>query len=84
MIFVEVEARKSEGRGLAAGNGWHDTDDVVEAVRRELDRFHSVWDDLGHGAIVTYKITVAPECSPRRTRGGLPLPVTPRTTVEQA
>lgn len=76
MIYVNVEAEKSEGRGLAGGNGWHDTDDVAEAIRRELDRFERTWADLGHGAAVTYRITVAPEASPRRTSlTGWPLPI---------
>lgn len=78
MIYVNVEAVKSEGRGVAGGNGWHDTDDVAEAIRCELRRFEGTWGHLGHGAIVTYRITVAPESSPRRTReprAGWPLPV---------
>jgi hypothetical protein len=75
MIGVEIEALKSEGRGAAGGNGWHDTDDVAEAVAAELRRFHRMWDSLGHGAITTYTITVAPEASPRRTPNGRPLPV---------
>lgn len=76
MIYVKVEAIKSEGRGCAGGNGWHDTDDVVEAIARELERFQGMWDALGHGGIVTYTITVAPEASPRRTkRQGWPVPV---------
>lgn len=76
MIFVLIEAVKSEGRGMAGGNGWHDTDDVVEAVRAELERFARTWDGLGHGAVVTYRITVAPEASPRRTaKQDWPLPV---------
>jgi hypothetical protein len=77
VIYVEVEAVKSEDRGRAGGNGWHDTDDIGKAIAAELERFHRTWDHLGHGAIVTYKITVAPEASPRRTIGGacLPLPV---------
>ena len=75
MIYVEIEALKSEGRGSASGNGWHDTDDVDAAVVAELGRFHRLWDHLGHGAITTYKITVAPEASPRRTvAGDKPLP----------
>ena len=77
MIYVNVEAVKSDGRGRAGGNGWHDTDDVLEAIARELDRFGYAWGGLGHGAAVTYTITVAPESSPRRTTGerDLPLPV---------
>lgn len=76
MIYVRVEAEKSEGRGSAGGNGWHDTDDPAEAIRRELARFHRTYDALGHGAIIEYTITVAPEASPRRTRGRRwPLPV---------
>ena len=77
MIYVEVKAIKSEGRGSAGGNGWHDTDDVAEAVTAELARFHRTWGELGHGALTTYRITVAPEASPRRTKGGRawPLPV---------
>lgn len=76
MIYVNIEAVKSEGRGCAGGNGWHDTDDMVEAVASELKRFHGMWDALGHGAAVTYNITVAPEASPRRTtRRDRPLPV---------
>lgn len=81
MMYVEIEGVKSEGRGRATGNGWQDTADVAEAVRRELLRFEKTWDSLGHGAAVTYVITVAPESSPRRTtnpdpeRAGRPLPV---------
>jgi hypothetical protein len=76
MIYVNVEAEKSEGRGRAGGNGWHDTEDVAQAVAAELARFHRMYDFLGHGAVVTYQITVAPEASPRRTRGNRwPLPV---------
>jgi hypothetical protein len=77
VIYVNVEAVKSEGRGSAGGNGWHDTDDVAEAVAAELDRFWAMYEGLGHGAIVTYQITVAPEASPRRTKTGRawPLPV---------
>ena len=74
-IYVEVKGLKSEGRGFAGGNGWHDTDDVAEAVAAELKRFHATWDQLGHGAVTTYTIGVAPEASPRRTATGLPLPV---------
>jgi hypothetical protein len=76
MIYVNVEGVKSEGRGVAGGNGWHDTDDVAEAVAAGLAQFHSMYDRLGHGAIVTYNITVAPESSPNRTTGKRrPLPV---------
>lgn len=77
MIYVSIEGEKSEGRGVAKGNGWVDVDDIAEAVAAELHRFHSMWDDLGHGAITTYRIEVAPEASPRRTQGGhsWPLPV---------
>lgn len=76
MIYVNVEAVKSEGRGLAGGNHWHDTDDIAEAVVAELAAHRAMWDTLGHGAISTYKITVAPEASPRRTTGqNWPLPV---------
>jgi hypothetical protein len=76
VIYVNVEAEKSEGRGCAGGNGWHDTDDVAAAIARELQRFHSVYEAIGHGAIVTYRITVATEASPRRTQGNRwPLPV---------
>jgi hypothetical protein len=64
LIYVNVEGVKSEGRGHAGGSGWHDTDDVAAAVEAELRRFHSMWDHLGHGAIETYRITVAPEASP--------------------
>lgn len=77
MIYVNIEGLKSEGRGAAGGNGWHDTDDLSAAIAAELKRFHSMWDHLGHGAITTYRITVAPEASPRRTtRQNWPLPVT--------
>lgn len=76
MIYVHVEAVKSEGRGVAGGNGWHDTDDPVEAIAAEMDRHRRTWDALGHGGIVTYTITVAPEASPRRTKDQRwPLPV---------
>lgn len=77
MIFVEVEAIKSEGRGRAGGNGWHDTDDVLVAVAAELRRFAGMWAELGHGAAGEYRITVATEASPRRSRGPRrwPLPV---------
>lgn len=76
MIYVNIEAVKSEGRGKAGGNGWQDTDDVAEAVTAELARHRRMWDSLGHGGIVTYRITVAPEASPRRTPQGKPLPLT--------
>ncbi len=76
MIFVKVEAVKSEGRGAPGGNGWHDTDDVASAVAAELERFGRMWNALGHGSATTYTITVATEASPRRTtRQGWPLPV---------
>jgi hypothetical protein len=75
VIHVRVEGEKSEGRGRAGGNGWHDTDDVIEAVADELARFERTWRDLGHGAVTTYTITVATEASPRRTTNGKPLPV---------
>jgi hypothetical protein len=76
VIYVNVEAIKSEGRGIAGGNGWHDTDDIPTAIAAELARFHRMYEALGHGAIETYTITVAPEASPRRTRGDRwPLPV---------
>jgi hypothetical protein len=76
VIYVKVEGEKSEGRGRASGNGWHDTADVGQAIAAELRRFHRTYDALGHGAIVTYRITVAPEASPRRTNGNRwPLPV---------
>ena len=75
MIYVQIEALKSEGRGSACGNGWHDTDDITAAAAAELQRFHAMWDALGHGAVTTYTITVAPEASPRRTTNGKPLPV---------
>jgi hypothetical protein len=76
MSYVEIQAEKSEGRGHAVGNGWQDTDDVCAAVTAEFKKFHRTWDALGHGAAVTYRITVAPESSPRRsTRRGWPLPV---------
>lgn len=75
MIYVNVEGLKSEGRGKAGGNGWHDTDDVAQAVAVELQRFHRMWDHLGHGALTTYTIIVATEASPRRTTTGAPLPV---------
>ncbi len=84
MIYVNVEGLKSEGRGFAGGNGWHETDDVAEAVAAELERFHSTWDALGHGAILTYRITVAPDASPVRTktakRAPLPAPANERWT----
>lgn len=77
MIYVNVEAVKSDGRGRAGGNGWHDTDDIAQAIGWELERFGRAWGGLGHGAAVTYTITVAPEASSRRTIGDrdLPLPV---------
>lgn len=76
MIYVNVEAVKSEGRGVAGGNGWHETDSIDRAVAAELRRFHRTYDELGHGGIVTYYITVATEASPNRTRGARwPLPV---------
>jgi hypothetical protein len=77
VIYVNIEAVKSEGRGVAGGNGWHDTEDIAEAIGAELARFQSTWDFLGHGTAVTYTITVAPESSPNRTSGGRnwPLPV---------
>lgn len=75
MIYVNIEAVKSDGRGFAGGNGWHDTDDLLEAIRSELARWQRTWDALGHGAAVTYRITVAPESSPRRTPAGRPLPI---------
>lgn len=77
MIYVNIEAEKSEGRGRAGGNGWHDTDDISAAIAAEFAKFQRTWDSLGHGAAVTYTITVAPEASPRRTtRNNWPLPVT--------
>lgn len=76
MIYVCIEGVKSEGRGLAGGNGWHDTDDIEVAIAAELRRFHRTYDALGHGAPVTYNITVATEASPNRTRPQRwPLPV---------
>lgn len=76
MIFVNVEAVKSEGRGIAGGNCWVDTDDIVDAISFGLAKFQRLYDDLGHGAVVTYRITVAPEASPHRTkRRRRPLPV---------
>jgi hypothetical protein len=75
VIYVNVEGVKSEGRGVAGGNGWHDTDDLVEAIASELETFHRMWDGLGHGAIATYRITVAPEASSRQTWQGFPLPL---------
>lgn len=81
MIYVEIKAIKSEGRGEAKGNGWHDTADPVEAIEIEWRRFHSMWDQLGHGLAVTYEITVAPEASPNRTRRkNQPLPVASAST----
>jgi hypothetical protein len=80
VIYVNVEAEKSEGRGVAGGNSWHDTDDVAEAVAAELCRFWKIYEALGHGGVTTYRITVAPEASPRRTSEprSLPLPVAQR------
>jgi hypothetical protein len=79
VIYVNVEGVKSEGRGVAGGNHWHDTDDVAGAVVAELRAFHATYDALGHGAVVTYNITVAPESSPRRTTPQRwPLPVSER------
>jgi hypothetical protein len=77
LIYVNVEGVKSEGRGVAGGNGWHDTDDVLEAVAAEMESFHATYDWLGHGAVITYTITVATEASPRRTKSDRrwPLPV---------
>ena len=77
MIYVKVQAIKSEGRlGIAGGWRWHDTDDVVQAVGEALQEFGDFWADQGHGAIITYEITVAPDASPRRTvNGNRPLPV---------
>lgn len=75
MIYVSVEAKKSEGRGYARGNGWHDTDNPVEAIAREMEKFTRTWNRLGHGTITTYRIVVAPDASPRRTTQGKPLPV---------
>lgn len=74
MIYVNVEAVKSEGRGVAGGNGWFDTDDVTDAIGRAVARHRRMWDSLGHGAITEYRITVATEASPHRTMNGLPLP----------
>lgn len=74
--YVEIEAIKSDGRGRAGGNYWHDTADIAEAVAEALELFGRTWAHLGHGAAVTYQITVAPEASPRRTTlGNKPLPV---------
>lgn len=77
MIYVCVTAVKSDGRGESTGSAWEDADDVMEAVRLGLERFHRMWDGLGHGAAVTYRITVATDASPRRTKSNaaLPLPV---------
>lgn len=77
MIYVDIEGEKSEGRGRASGNDWVDTDDVIVAVDAAMAKFHRTYDALGHGAIVTYRITVATEASPRRTPQGRPLPVMP-------
>lgn len=80
MIYVRVEGEMSEGRGWASGYGWHHTDDIAEAISFELARFHRTYQELGHdAAVVTYRITVAPEASPvRTTRQRWPLPVEER------
>lgn len=75
MIFVEVRALQSEGRGRSTANGWYDTDSIQDAIGAALDSFQEMWDHLGEGAAITYTITVAPEASPRRTKQGQPLPV---------
>lgn len=76
MIYVKIEALKPEDGCWEGGNGWQDTDDVATAIAAELRRFDSMWEHMGHGPVMTYKITVAPEESPRRTtRGDMPLPV---------
>lgn len=77
MIYVSIEAVKSEGCGSAKGNGWHDVADPLKAVELQWRRFHRTWDHFGHGAAVTYRIEIAPESSPRRTKGesAKPLPV---------
>ena len=74
MIYVQIEGVKSEGRGSATGNGWFETEIGCGAG---TERFHTTYEALGHGAVVTYHITVAPEASPRRTLnpGRWPLPV---------
>lgn len=74
--YVKIEAVKSDDRGRAGCNSWEDTDDIGMAIDSALHRFQRTWDLLGHGGAVTYRITVAPECSPRRTtRNNKPLPV---------
>lgn len=76
MIYVQVQALQSEGRGRSTANGWYDTDSIQEAICSALDSFEEMWDHLGEGAAITYTITVAPEASPRRrTQRGQPLPV---------
>lgn len=75
MIYVKVEVVKAEDEGFAGVNDWHDTDDVGGAVALGLARFHRLWDEVGNGRIVTYRITVAPEASPCRTVDGARLPV---------
>lgn len=74
MIYVNVEAVKPNGN-VAGGNHWHDTEYVTEAIVREIRTHRAMWDALGHGEPITYRITVAPEASPHRTSGGRPLPV---------
>ena len=59
MIYVKVQAIKSEGRlGIAGGWRWHETDDVAQAVSEALQEFGDFWAGQGHGAIITYEITV--------------------------
>jgi hypothetical protein len=81
MIYVKITGVKSEGRGVAGGSSWFETDNPAEAVRQALDKFFGTWDYLGHGAIVGYRIEVAPENSPRRTLQGWPLPLTMQPTL---
>lgn len=73
--LVEVEGVKSDGRGSAGGATWVDAEDVGEAIEMGLRSFSAMWDRLGHGAIVTYRIEVACPSSPRRARTGDPMPV---------
>jgi hypothetical protein len=77
VIYVEIEGVKSDGRGAAGGSLHIDTDDVLQAIGEAFASHQRMWDALGHGAAVTYTITVATEASPRRTIDSTnrPLPV---------
>lgn len=84
LIYVQVVGVKPSG-AVAGGNQWHRTGDVAEAVAREMAAFRSMWNAVeGDVEPITYRITVAPEASPRRTTRGAPLPVQTQPTGGEA